>query len=406
MPYEVLPDGRYTGLRTGKEIMRIDLRYGLNPQDTEAYATAAHADRPPITVISGTPSYVNLLDALNAWSLVNEASGALGELVAASFKHVSPAGVATSGYPPPVLHELYHDEDDLTAAATAYLRARGVDPRSSYGDFVAISGEVDACTARMLKKVVSDGIIAPAYAPGVVSLLSQKKGGRFLVIEVDPRAPRPEQESRDIMGLTLTQRTDRTPIGRDDLIDVRVGRPDDDMLRDALLGLATIRYTQSNSVAFVYAGQAIAIAAGQQSRIDGTRLAGAKADRWHLLRHPKVGQLEFKPDVTNTDRVNWRYQYVDGFSNPQGVDALNTVLVSPVKDLSAQDRSDWLQRVQDTVFVSDGFIPFRDNIDALARHGVACVVAPRGSIRDDDVVAACHEHGMALVYTKRRFFHH
>jgi AICAR transformylase/IMP cyclohydrolase PurH len=355
----------------------MELRYGINPQQ------AAEFEGPAVRVLNGQPSYVNMLDALNAWQLVREASGALGRTVAASFKHVSPAGAALSGPIDQVTADLY-GMADVGPVASAYLRARDADPKSSYGDFAAVSAPVDAELAELLSAVVCDGIVAPGFEPGTVATLSVKKGGRFIVVEADPDFVPPQREAREVFGMRLVQDRDPVPLTRD-LLDE--GLPST-AVDDLLLGMAVLRYTQSNSVCYVKDGVTLGIGAGQQSRVDCTRLAGGKVDIWWLRRHPAVRVLlDVAPGTRRQDLVNEQIRYIE-------------------EDLTAVERAEWMERLSDVSFASDGYLPFRDNVDHAARHGVRYIAEPGGSIRSDDVAEACRKHGITLVRTGLRLFHH
>lgn len=361
----------------------VELRYGINPTQS---AQAVAVDRWPIRVINGNPSYINLLDALNGWQLVRAAGRALGLPAAASFKHVSPAGAAVA--------------DGL---AEAYARARDADPKSSYGDFVAVSEPVDAELAEALRGVVSDGIIAPGFAPGTVEVLRRKKSGQFLVVESDAGFVPPEMESREVFGVRVSQNTAEPELSDAVLGD---GLPDG-ARRDLLLGLVVARYTQSNSVCYVRDGVTIGIGAGQQSRVDCTRLAGAKADVWWLRQHPVVRALTFRPQVRRQDRINWRVRFAEGDLTDAEWGLLAPEAGVPRgAGLGAAERAAWLARLDGVSFASDGALPFRDNVDHAHRHGVRYIAEPGGSIRSGEVEDACREHGITLVRTGMRLFHH
>ncbi|GAB3424252.1 phosphoribosylaminoimidazolecarboxamide formyltransferase [Flindersiella endophytica] len=363
----------------------MHLRYGTNPHQA-ARATPVTPGTEPITVLNGQPSYINLLDALNGWQLVREAAHALGIPAAASFKHVSPAGTALAGPIDDVTAELYGvaDPGDL---ASAYLRARDADPRSSFGDFAAVSHPVDAELAELLTTVVCDGIVAPGYAPGTVATLARKKRGSFLVIEADQSFTPPEQEHRDVFGLRLTQDRDQPKLHAGSL-ELVTGDPiPPRAAADLLLGMATLRFTQSNSVCYVRDGATLGIGAGQQSRVDCTRLGGAKADTWWLRRHPAVRALTFPPGTRRQDRINEQIRYLED-------------------ELTAAQRDQWIRQLTGVAFVSDGALPFRDNVDHAHRHGVKYIAEPGGSIRSGDVAAVCREHGITLARTGLRLFHH
>lgn len=385
----------------------MQLKYGANPHQSFASAEALPGGALPIEVLNGRPSYINLLDALNAWQLVREARAATGLPAAASFKHVSPAGAALAVPLEPDLERAYEVEGEaLTPAALAYVRARGADPKCSFGDFAALSEPVDAATARFLKGVVSDGIVAPGFEPEALAVLRAKKGGGFIVIRADADFEPPPRESREIFGVRLVQDRNAHAVGEADLAEVVCGELTAEARRDLLLGLVTLKYTQSNSVGYALGGQMIGIGAGQQSRVDCTKLAGAKADLWHLRRHPKVLGLSFAKGVKRQDRINWRVRFIEGDLTRSEEAALREALAQPAAPLSEDEKREWLARLDGVSLVSDGFIPFRDNIDHAQRHGVRYVAEPGGSTRDDEVEAACREYGITLVHTKLRLFHH
>lgn len=361
------------------------LRYGTNPHQA-AEAAPVTPGSSPITVLNGQPSYINLLDALNAWQLVREAGQTLGRPAAASFKHVSPAGAALAGPIDEVTAELYGitSPGDLTSA---YLRARDADPKSSFGDFAAVSHPVDTELAELLATVICDGIVAPGYEPGTVATLGRKKNGSFLVIEADPAFVPPPREHREVFGLRLTQDRDQADLHTGSL-ELVTGDPlPPSGAADVILGLATLRYTQSNSVCYVRDGATLGIGAGQQSRIDCTRLAGAKADTWWLRRHPAVRGLTHKPGTRRQERINAQIRSIED-------------------ELTTTQRNQWTKQLTGVTFVSDGALPFRDNVDQARRHGVEYIAEPGGSVRSGDVAAACREHGITLVRTGLRLFHH
>lgn len=383
----------------------MDLRYGVNPQQP-AHVEPVSPDRWPVTVRNGSPSYINLLDALNSWQLVREASRILHRPAAASFKHVSPAGAAVAGPVDEVTARAYGvDGTRVGALTSAYLRARDADPKSSYGDFAAVSQPVDAELAALLARVVCDGVIAPGYEPGTVATLAAKKSGDFLVLESDDTFVSPAQEEREVFGLRFTQRADTAPLSGG-LLNVTCGVLTTSAAEDILLGLAVLRHTQSNSVAYLRDGMTLGIGAGQQSRVDCTRLAGAKADVWWLRRHPSVRALVFNPDIRRQDRINWQIRFAEGDLTPDETTRLSRALVEPAPELTDEQRAAWLGDLARVAFVSDGALPFRDNVDHARRHGVDYVAEPGGSIRSQDVEAACEEHGITLVRTGLRLFHH
>ncbi|GAA4614711.1 phosphoribosylaminoimidazolecarboxamide formyltransferase [Actinoallomurus liliacearum] len=383
----------------------MELRYGTNPHQT-ARAVPLAPGRWPVRVLHGEPSFINLLDALNGWQLVRQASRALGRPAAASFKHVSPAGVAVAGPVDEVAAEPYGlAGTGIGALTSAYLRARDADPRSSYGDFAAVSHPVDTELAEFLAGVFCDGIIAPGFEPGTVERLSGKKKGRFIVIEADETFVPPPREEREIFGLRLGQDRDDVRLSTA-LLDQTDGALPKEAAEDLLLGLAVLRFTQSNSVCYLRGGMTLGIGAGQQSRVDCTRLAGAKTDTWWLRRHSAVRALAFRPDVRRQDRINWRLRFIEGDLTPDEGERLAQALSAPAGELSADDRARWLRRLDGVAFASDGALPFRDNVDHARRHGVRYIAEPGGSIRSDEVEAACREHRITLVRTGLRLFHH
>jgi phosphoribosylaminoimidazolecarboxamide formyltransferase/IMP cyclohydrolase len=385
----------------------MKLKYGANPHQSFAAAEPLDPATAPVAVLNGNPSYINLLDALNAWQLVREAKLATGLPAAASFKHVSPAGAALAVPLPPELAKAYEVEGQaLTPAALAYVRARGADPKCSFGDFAALSERVDDASAGFLAGVVSDGVIAPAFEPAALEKLRAKKGGGFIVLRADPDFVPPARESRELYGMRLVQDRNAHLMSAADLETVVCGRLTPEAKRDLLLGLVTLKYTQSNSVGYALGGQMIGIGAGQQSRVDCTRLAGAKADHWWLRTHPKVLGLAFAKGVKRQDRINWRVRYIEGDLTPSEERELRTAVAGPLERLSADERRDWLARMSGVSLVSDGFIPFRDNIEHAQKHGVRFIAQPGGSTRDGEIEAACREYGIALVHTKLRLFHH
>lgn len=385
----------------------MQLKYGTNPHQRYAAIEALDPAKNPVQLLNGTPSLINFLDALNAWQLVREVRQALGLPAAASFKHVSPAGAAVAVPLDESLLRLYEVEGrELSPAALAYVRARGADPKCSFGDFVALSDRVDQATAEFLKGVVSDGIIAPGYEPKALEILKSKKNGGFIVMQADPDFEAPGRESREIFGMRLVQDRNDHRVGRKDLEKVVCGALTEEATRDLLLGLITIKYTQSNSVGYAQGGQMIGIGAGQQSRVDCTKLAGAKSDVWQLGRHPKVLGLSFKAAIKKQDRINWRVRYIEGDLTREEEAALGDALETKAEPLTDAEKREFLSKVTAVSLVSDGFIPFRDNIDHARKHGVLFVAEPGGSTRDAEVEAACREYGMTLVYTGLRLFHH
>jgi phosphoribosylaminoimidazolecarboxamide formyltransferase/IMP cyclohydrolase len=385
----------------------MKLNYGANPHQSFAELVPLDAGTEPVEVLNGNPSYINLLDALNAWQLVREARLATGLAAAASFKHVSPAGAALAVPLDPDLARAYEVEgQELTPAALAYVRARGADPKCSFGDFAALSDPVDEATAAFLGGVVSDGVIAPGFEPGALERLAAKKGGGFIVLRADPDFVPPPRESRELFGMKLVQDRNAHAVTTADLATVVCGQLTPEAKRDLLLGLVALKYTQSNSVGYALGGQMIGIGAGQQSRVDCTKLAGAKADAWWLRTHPKVLGLRFQKGVKKQERINWRVRYIEGDLTSSETEALGAALDGRLDPLTDDERREWLGHMRGVSLVSDGFIPFRDNIEHAQRHGVQFIAQPGGSTRDDEIEAACREYGMSLEHTKLRLFHH
>jgi len=385
----------------------VQLKYGCNPHQPFAAIEPLDGSASPVVLRNGNPSMINLLDALNAWQLVAELREALDLPAAASFKHVSPAGAAVAVDLPGDLQQSYEVAGrELTPLATAYVRARGADPKCSFGDFVALSDRVDVATAKFLKGVVSDGVIAPGFEDEAFEILSSKKGGGFIVIEADPAFVAPEREEREVFGVKLIQDRNNRRVALSDLDKLVCGTLNDDARRDLVLGLVTLKYTQSNSVGYALGGQMIGIGAGQQSRVDCTKLAGQKADTWHLGRHPKVLSLRFKAGVKRQDRINWRVRFIEGDITPSEHQQLAEVLDEPLELLSTDEKQSWVEKLDQVALASDGFIPFRDNIEQAQKHGVRYIAQPGGSARDGDIEEACREYGIAMVHTDLRLFHH
>lgn len=384
----------------------MKLRYGMNPHQAAMDIEPVSPGQWPVRLLNGEPSFINLLDALNAWQLVRQASQVLGLPAAASFKHVSPAGAAVAGAIDDVIRALYDVSEDASAVTAAYLRARDADPKSSYGDFAAVSQPVDDDLADVLTRVVCDGIVAPGFAPGTVERLSAKKNGRFVILQTDESFEPPHQSTREVFGLRLTQHVDDATLSPDVLRDV-VGEPlPQAAVSDLLLGLVVLRFTQSNSVCYVRNGTTLGIGAGQQSRVDCTRLAGAKVDTWWLRRHPAVRALAFQPDIRRQERINWQIRFIEGDLTSDEMQRLAAALREPTDALTSDQRIQWMQGLTDVGFVSDGALPFRDNVDHAARHGVRYIAEPGGSTRSDEIAAACRAHGITLARTGLRLFHH
>lgn len=393
----------------GERMRELTLKYGCNPDQGEARVDAPNGL--PFIVRNGSPGYINLLDALNAWQLVRELRAACGLPAAASFKHVSPAGAAL-GLPLDETDRLAlraGDVPDPSPIACAYIRARGADRLSSFGDFAALSDVCDESAAAFLRREVSDGIIAPGYTEGALAILRQKRGGRYLVLEIDPAYEPPALERREVFGVTFTQARSTVRIGAPLLQNVVTARRSlpDAAVRDLLVALVTLRYTQSNSVCLAWHGQAVGVGAGQQSRLHCTRLAADKADLWRLRRHEKALALPFLPQVGRPARDNATAQYLGGDADALLADGAWQALFSHRPEpLTAAERADWLAAAADVSLGSDAFFPFADSIERAAQSGVAFVAQPGGSVRDAEVIAACDRHGMAMAFTGVRLFHH
>jgi len=360
-------------------------------------------------VLNGAPGYINLLDALNSWQLVRELRATLGLPAAASFKHVSPAGAAIGVPLSDALRQAYFvGAADLTPLAMAYARARGADRVCSYGDWVALSDPVDVETARLLRREVSDGVIAPAFDPAALDLLKAKRGGRYTVLQIDPVYAPPAIETRQVFGINFDQQRNAVIPGEALLNNVVTRRREipDAARRDMLLALITLKYTQSNSVCLVAEGQVIGNGAGQQSRIHCTRLAAAKADTWYLRQHPNVLSLPFRPDLDRVDRDNAIDQYLRDDLTAAEEAAWRDAFSAVPRRLSHDQKRAWLSRLNGVVMGSDAYIPFRDNVDRAHASGVQYIVEPGGAMRSASIVAACDEYGMVMVHTGLRLFHH
>ena len=385
----------------------LPLRYGINPHQQPAMASAI--GQWPFEVLNGQPGYINLLDALSSWNLVRELRAALRQPAAASFKHVSPAGAAIGLPIGDRLARAYEVERlELSPVATAYVRARGGDLVSAYGDFAAVSDVVDEPLARFLRREVSDGIIAPGFEPAALEILRRKKAGRYLILQADPHLSPPATESRDHFGLRLTQPLDDRQID-DTVFDQAVTDARDfppAARRDLTLATIALRYTQSNSVCVAADGQVIGLGAGQQSRIHCTRLACGKADRWMLQQHDRVLALEFESTLKRPDRVAAREQYIAWSElSPPERERLQSQIANWTGPLSDDERRDWIAGFRN-VLSHDAFMPFRDNVDRAQASAVRHVLQPGGSIADDDTTDACNQYGIAMALTGHRLFRH
>jgi phosphoribosylaminoimidazolecarboxamide formyltransferase / IMP cyclohydrolase len=387
----------------------LTLRYGTNPNQVPARVYMQNGSDLPITVLGGSPGYINLLDALNAWQIVRELRQNIGQSAAASFKHVSPSGVAVSVPLTDVLKKIYFADDmELSPLATAYARARGVDRMSSFGDFIALSDRVDVPTARLIAREVSDGVIASAYEPEALEILRKKKQGKYAVIEIDPTYEPQIMETRQVFGVNLEQRRNDRLVAPDDLVNIvtQCKELPESAMRDMFIAWITLKYTQSNSVCYVTDGQTIGVGAGQQSRVHCARLAGSKADLWRLRQHPSVLALPFKEGIKRPDRDNAIDQFLQSDVTDAEKNNWTTVFTELPDQLTDAERRAWLRGLTDVVLGSDAFFPFRDSIDRAARSGVKYILQPGGSSRDEDVIAACDEYGMTMVLSGLRLFHH
>ncbi len=387
----------------------LPLRYGANPQQAPARVFMPSDVDLPITVLNGAPGYINLLDALNSWQLVRELKSALNLPAAASFKHVSPAGVAVATPLSDTLKKIYFVDDiELSPLATAYARARGADRLCSFGDFIALSDTVDVPTAKLIAREVSDGVIAPAYEPAALEILKTKKQGKYGVIQIDPAYEPPTIETRDVFGIRFEQRRHDRLVSLSDFTNIITAKTDlpAAALRDLTLAWITLKYTQSNSVCFVTDGQAIGVGAGQQSRIHCVRLAGQKADLWFLRQHPAVLDLPFKPGVKRPDRDNAIDQFLRDDVTLSEKSNWGDIFTSLPRQLTLDEKQRWLSKLDSVTCGSDAFFPFRDSIDRAAASGVKYVLEPGGSTRDDIVIQAANEYGMTMIFSGVRLFHH
>ena len=387
----------------------LELKYGCNPNQKPARVYMEQGEL-PFEVLNGKPGYINLLDAFNSWQLVRELKEATGLPAAASFKHVSPAGAAVAVPLDDTLKKVYFvDGIELSDIATAYVRARGADRMSSYGDFVALSDECDEQTASFLAREVSDGIIAPSYTDRALEILKGKRKGTYCVLKMDPNYRPDPIERKQVFGITFEQ--GRNEIKLDDhLFDNIVTKNKelpDSAKRDLLIAMITLKYTQSNSVCYAYNGQAIGIGAGQQSRIHCTRLAGNKADVWFLRSHPKVLSLPFKPEIRRPDRDNTIDVYIsDDYLDVLDEGAWQQYFTCRPDPLSREEKRKWLDKVSGVSLGSDAFFPFGDNIERAHRSGVSYIVEAGGSIRDDNVIEVCDKYGITMAMCGIRLFHH
>lgn len=388
----------------------LELKYGCNPNQKPSKIFMEQGEL-PIEVLNGKPGYINFLDAFNGWQLVRELKKATGKPAATSFKHVSPAGAAIGNPLSEVEAKIYWVDDlgELTPLAAAYARARGADRMSSYGDFIALSDVCDVCTAKMIKREFSDGIIAPGYEPEALELLKEKKKGSYAIIQIDPDYEPKAIERKEVFGITFEQ--GRNELNIDENFFSNIVTENKDLPQaakdDMAIAMITLKYTQSNSVCFVKNGQAIGIGAGQQSRIHCTRLAGQKADNWLLRQSPQVLNLPFKTEGKRADRDN----AIDLYIGEDYMDILadgewEKVFTEKPPVFTAEEKKAWLAQAAGVTCGSDAFFPFSDNVERAFRSGVSYIAQPGGSIRDQDVIDACNHHGIVMSFTGLRLFHH
>ena len=388
----------------------LELKYGCNPNQKPSRIYMEEGEL-PIQVLNGKPGYINFLDAFNGWQLVSELKKATGLPAATSFKHVSPAGAAVGLPLSDTLAKIYWVDDlgELSPLACAYARARGADRMSSYGDFIALSDVCDVSTANMIKREVSDGVIAPGYEPEALEILKSKKRGNYNVIQIDPAYVPAPIEKKQVFGITFEQ--GRNELNIDDKFFDNIVTENKELTeeakRDLAISMITLKYTQSNSVCYVKDGQAIGIGAGQQSRIHCTRLAGQKADNWWLRQSPQVMGLQFKDEIRRADRDN----AIDIYMGDEYMDVLadgvweNTFKVKP-EVFTREEKRAWLDKLTDVALGSDAFFPFGDNIERAHKSGVKYIAQPGGSIRDDNVIDTCNKYGIEMSFTGIRLFHH
>ena len=388
----------------------LELKYGCNPNQKPSRIYMENGEL-PIEVLNGRPGYINFMDAFNGWQLVSELKRATGLPAATSFKHVSPAGAAVGKPLSDTLKKIYWVDDlgELSPLACAYARARGADRMSSFGDFISLSDVCDVSTALMIKREVSDGVIAPGYEPEALEILKAKKKGNYTVIKIDPNYVPAPIEKRSVFGITFEQ--GRNELKIDDELFANIVTENKELPESAKIDLAvamiTLKYTQSNSVCYALDGQAIGIGAGQQSRIHCTRLAGGKADNWFLRQSPQVLSLQFKDKISRADRDN----AIDVYMSDDYMDVLadgvweNTFKVKPPV-FTREEKRVWLDKLTGVALGSDAFFPFGDNIERAHRSGVSYIAQPGGSIRDDNVIDTCNKYNMTMAFTGIRLFHH
>jgi len=391
----------------------LELKYGCNPNQKPARVFMENNKKLPFEVLNGRAGYINLLDAFNSWQLVKELKQATGLPSATSFKHVSPAGAAVGLPLSDTLKKVYFVNDlpiELSPLACAYARARGADRMSSYGDFIALSDVCDEATALLIKREVSDGVIAPGYTPEALKILQEKRKGTYNVIEIDPEYTPNPIETKQVFGITFEQGRNEIPLNGDNLfsnIPTNNKEFSDNAKRDLMIALITLKYTQSNSVCYVKDGQAIGIGAGQQSRIHCTRLAGNKADIWWLRQNPKVMALPFKEKIGRADRDNTIDIYIsDDYEDVLADGTWERFFTHKPEPLTREEKKSWIAQNTDVSLGSDAFFPFGDNIERANKSGVRYIAQAGGSVRDDNVIETCNKYNIAMAFTGIRLFHH
>ncbi|HAE45295.1 MAG TPA: phosphoribosylaminoimidazolecarboxamide formyltransferase [Lachnospiraceae bacterium] len=389
----------------------LALKYGCNPNQKPSRIFVSDGSDLPIEVLNGRPGYINFMDALNGWQLVRDLKAATGLPAATSFKHVSPAGAAVGLPLTDVLKKIYFvdDMEELSPLACAYARARGADRMSSFGDFISLSDTCDASTAKIIKREVSDGVIAPDYTDEALEILKAKKNGNYNVIKIDPEFVPQQLEHKEVFGITFEQGRNELAINNDILANVVTQNKDipDSAKRDLVISLITLKYTQSNSVCYAYDGQAIGVGAGQQSRVHCVRLAGNKADNWLLRQCPKVLELPFVDNIRRADRDNAIDVYIgDEYMDVLADGAWQKVFKERPEVFTAEEKRAWLDQAENIALGSDAFFPFSDNIERAKKSGVKYIAEPGGSVRDDAVIECCDKYGMAMAFTGIRLFHH
>ena len=389
----------------------FELKYGCNPNQKPSKIYLRNANDLPLEVLCGKPGYINFLDALNAWQLVKELKSATNLPAATSFKHVSPAGAAVGLPLSETLAKIYWVDDigELSLLACAYARARGADRMSSFGDFIALSDVCDVATAKIIKREVSDGVIAPGYEPEALEILKQKKSGNYNVILINPEYQPEPVETKEVYGVTFEQGRNELVIDEEMFTNVVTDNKvlSEDVKRDMAVAMITLKYTQSNSVCYVKEGQTIGVGAGQQSRIHCTRLAGNKADNWFLRQAPQVLELLFVDGIGRADRDNAIDLYIgDDTEEICGDGEWQRIFKTRPAKFSLQDKKEWISKMSDVTLGSDAFFPFGDNIERAHRSGVKYIAQPGGSVRDDNVIETCNKYDMSMAFTGIRLFHH